>query len=48
MEIDTLYATILSGNTDLLVEHAVDASGLTVVELGSDPIKVKSRGKPVW
>ena len=43
MEIDTLYATILSGNADLLVEHAVDASGLTVVELGSDPIKVKNQ-----
>jgi hypothetical protein len=43
MEIDTPYATILSGNADLLVEHAVDASGLTVVQLGSDPIKVKNQ-----
>ena len=43
MEIDTTSATILSGNADLLVEHAVDASWLTVVQLGSDPIKVKNQ-----
>jgi hypothetical protein len=43
MEIGTPFATILSGKADLLVEHAVDAGSLTVVQLGSDAIKVKNR-----
>ena len=43
MEISTPFATILSGNADLLVEHAVDAGRLTVVQLGSDAFKVKNQ-----
>ncbi|MCS5584121.1 MAG: hypothetical protein NZ777_11470, partial [Pseudomonadales bacterium] len=43
MEIGTPFATILSGNADLLAEHAVDAGRLTVVQLGSDSIKVKNQ-----
>ena len=43
MEIGTPFATILSGKADLLVEHAVDAGRLTVVQLGSDSIKVKNQ-----
>ena len=43
VEVGTPVVTILSGNADLLVKHAVDAGSLIVVQLGSDTIKVKNQ-----
>ena len=43
LEIGTPVVTIRSGSADLLVEHAVDAGTLTVVQLGSDSIRIKNQ-----
>jgi hypothetical protein len=43
LEISTPFAIILSGKADLLVEHDADAASMTVMQLGSDSIRVRNQ-----